>query len=188
MNAFDFDNTLYHGESAVDFALFLIRYNKRIILLLPRIFRNLLKYKLCLAKKDQIQEELNHYLPAVLPDKPELDRVVRQFWSLHQHRLDKRLIRRIRPEDAIISACPDFLIRPLMNRLHTSTLICTEVDTEQKQVIFLNFSSQKVIRFRERYGERNIHAFFTDSFNDKAMMDISERVYLVKKGAVRRIK
>ena len=37
MIVFDFDNTLYRGESSVDFALFMIRYNPRIILWLPKI-------------------------------------------------------------------------------------------------------------------------------------------------------
>ncbi len=40
-------------------------------------------------------------------------------------------------------------------------------------------------RFREQFGDRKIERFYTDSYNDKAMMDISEKVYIVKKGKIR---
>ena len=49
MKVFDFDNTLYHGESAVDLAIFMIKNNKKIILYLPKIFINLIKYKLIMT-------------------------------------------------------------------------------------------------------------------------------------------
>ena len=50
MKVFDFDNTLYHGESSVDLALYMIRTNKKIIKYLPSIFINLIKYKLCMVE------------------------------------------------------------------------------------------------------------------------------------------
>ena len=57
MKAFDFDNTLYFGESSVDFALFMMKKNKKIILWLPRIFWGLLKYKLCLISREKIEDD-----------------------------------------------------------------------------------------------------------------------------------
>jgi len=35
MKAFDFDNTIYRGESSIDLAVYMIRNNKKIILYLP---------------------------------------------------------------------------------------------------------------------------------------------------------
>ena len=62
MKVFDFDNTLYHGESAVDLALYMIKNNKKIILYLPKIFINLIKYKLCLVDKKKIVAAINDFL------------------------------------------------------------------------------------------------------------------------------
>ena len=59
MQVFDFDNTLYHGESAVDFALFMIQHNRRILLWVPRIFWNLMKYKLCLTEQKQMERDMH---------------------------------------------------------------------------------------------------------------------------------
>ena len=43
-------------------------------------------------------------------------------------------------------------------------------------------------RFREQYGDQKIDSFYTDSYNDKAMMEISEKVFIVKKGKTRQIR
>ena len=188
MNVFDFDNTLYHGESAVDFALFLIKYNRKIILWLPKIFWNLLKYKLCLIKRDNMEAQLDRFMQSCLPAPDELRVLVKRFWKCHRHKLDAGIIRRITPEDAIISAGPYFLLRPIQKHLGTSNLICSEVDIARKSVVFLNFGGHKVIQYRGQYGSTPIDDFYSDSYNDLAMMDIAKRVFLVKKGKIKRIR
>jgi len=188
MKVFDFDNTLYHGESVVDFAVFMIRSSPKIILWLPKIFWNLLKYKLYVIKKDNMESQIDTVMQSCLPKQEILFPLVRRFWKRYRHKLDLGMISRISPDDAIISASPAFLLRPIQKLLGTSHLICSEVDIAHKKVIFLNFSDHKVRRFRGLYGERMIEAFFTDSYYDQAMMDISEKVFLVKKGKIRRIK
>lgn len=72
MKVFDFDNTLYHGESAVDLALYMIRNNKKIILYLPKIFVNLINYKLCIVKKKTMVSAINDFLRNALRDKNEI--------------------------------------------------------------------------------------------------------------------
>lgn len=64
----------------------------------------------------------------------------------------------------------------------------SEIDLDRKCVTYLNFSDNKVKRFRELYGEQRIDCFFTDSYNDRALMEVSERVYLVTKGKLKRVK
>ena len=188
MNAFDFDNTLYHGESAVDFAVFMIRSNPKIILWMPKIFWNLLKYKLCLVNKDNMEAQIDRFMQSCLPDQEVLSPLVRRFWKRYCHKLNLGMISKITPDDVIITAGPYFLLCPIQMLLGTSHLICSEVDLVRKKVICLNFSDRKVRRYREAFGNRRIDAFFTDSYNDQAMMDISEKVFLVKKGSDRRIK
>ena len=61
MKVFDFDNTLYRGESAVDLAIYMIRNNRRVILYLSKIFYNLIKYKLCLVDKRKMVRAINDF-------------------------------------------------------------------------------------------------------------------------------
>lgn len=188
MKVFDFDNTLYHGESAVDFALFMLRRENKIILWLPKIFWNLLKYKLCLVRREGMEAQLDRFMQCCLPDAETVRRLVKQFWKSHSRKLNTALICRIAPDDIIITASPDFLLLPIQTLLGTSNWICSEVDLVQKSVIDLNFSERKVQRFRKRYGNAEIHAFYTDSYYDSAMIKLAKRAYLVKKGRARRIK
>lgn len=188
MNVFDFDNTIYRGESPVDFAFFLLRTHKRVYLYLPSIFYNSVKYKLCLVSREKLEETLNHYLKTFPLGKEELVHLIAQFWKEHAHKLDKNMLRRIQPEDIIISAGPGILIEGIRHLLKTENLIATEIDFDRKKVIYYNFRENKVKRFYELFGKKRIHRFYTDSYNDKALMDISDRVFLVKKGNIRRIK
>ena len=188
MQIFDFDNTLYHGESAVDFALFMIKRNKRIIKWLPTIFYNLFKYKLCLVKMDEMERLVNNFLCDVIRNKKEVMEMTELFWKTHRKRLDERIVRRIRSGDMIITAGPSFLIDAIKSELGEVRLICSEIDLDAKKLCYLNFAKNKAKKFRELCGERKITSFYTDSYNDKALMEISEKVFMVKRKRVERIK
>ena len=62
MQAFDFDNTIYKGESAFDFALFAFKKNKRFILYTFPLIKLLIKYKRCKMTPDEFTDELNKYI------------------------------------------------------------------------------------------------------------------------------
>ena len=71
MKAFDFDNTLYRGESSLDFSLYMIRTHKKIFLYLPIIMANTISYKLCLVDKDKLGAEICKYMKLIIRDNAE---------------------------------------------------------------------------------------------------------------------
>lgn len=188
MKVFDFDNTIYHGESSVDFSLFMIRKNRRIILYLPVIFFNLIKYKLCLVDKKRLEATINNFLKVMIKDKEETFNTIAEFWEENVCKLNRRMLALIKKNDVIITASPRFLIEGIQERLNTRNLICTEVDPDKRELICFNFGETKLRRFRRLYGDKRIDCLFTDSYNDRAIMDISERVYFVRKGRIKRLK
>ena len=188
MKVFDFDNTLYHGESAVDLALYMIRNNRKIILYLPKIFVNLIKYKLCMVEKKKMVAAINDFLRNALRDKNEIFSAVDGFWEKNRCKLDKAMLKRIEKDDIIITAGPDFLINGIRDLINTDHIISSRIDAEKMKVKYLNFGENKVKGYKAMYGDRRIDCFYTDSYNDKALMDISDKVYIVKKGRLSRIK
>lgn len=188
MQVFDFDNTLYRGESAVDLALYMIRNNKKIILYLPKIFVNLIKYKLCLVNKRKMTAAINDFMQNVLSGKDELMDSIKGFWDNNGFKLDKRMLDMIKKDDIIITAGPDFLINGIRDLLNTDHIISSKIDTDKMKVRYLNFGANKVKGYISIYGDKRIDCFYTDSYNDKALMDISDKVFIVKKGRLRRIK
>ena len=187
MKAFDFDNTLYRGESSLDFSLYMIRTHKKILLYLPVIMANTISYKLCLVDREKLGESINRYMKLIIRDKREIRRLVKKFWRTHAYRLDGGMLKRVGPDDVIITAGPDFLLDGIRDRLGMPNIISSVVDIDRKEILYFNFKDNKVKRFRELYGDVRIDAFYTDSYNDRALMEISDKVFLVKKGVVRRI-
>lgn len=189
MKAFDFDNTIYRGESSIDLAVYMIRNNKKIILYLPMIFTNLVKYKLCMIGRKEMEIILNDFCQAVMGDRDEVPEIIDRFWRTHAHKLNRGILKRISPEDIIITAGPDVLINGIRDRLNTDHIISSEVDLDGRRFTYLNFKDNKLKRYRELYGDRPIDVFYTDSYNDRALMEISDRVFLVKNGVpVKQIK
>lgn len=187
MKAFDFDNTIYCGESSLDFSLYMIRTHKKILLYLPVIMANAIRYKLCLVDKEKLGAEINKYMKLIIRDKREIRHLVKTFWQTHADRLDTDMLRRIGPDDLIITAGPDFLLDGIKDRLGTQNIISSVVDLDRIEILHFNFKDNKVSRFRELYGNTRIDAFYTDSYNDQALMEISDKVFLVKKGRIKRI-
>lgn len=188
MKVFDFDNTLYHGESAVDLALYMIKNNKRIILYLPKIFYNLIKYKLCIAEKEKMVLAINDFLKNAIRDKEELFSAVKGFWEKNGCKLDRKMLDMIGSDDVIITAGPDFLINGIRGLINTDHIISSRIDSVKMKVRYLNFGENKVKGYKALYGDKRIDCFYTDSYNDKALMDISDKVFVVKKGRLSRIK
>ncbi len=182
MNVFDFDNTLYRGESSVDLALYMIKNNKKIILYLPKIFYNLLKYKLCIVDKCKTVAAINDFMKNALSGREELLGAVEGFWAEHRKKLNRHMLKRIRSGDVIITAGPDFLIKGIANELHTRNLLCSIIDTDKMEVRYLNIGSNKSKYYKKKFGDQKIDCFYTDSYNDRALMELAEKVYIVRNG------
>lgn len=185
IKVFDFDNTIYRGESSVDLALFMIKNNKKILLYLPSIFVNMIKYKLCLVKKEKLIKKINNFMSAIIFDRKELLELVERFWSKKIHKLDRKMLNRINRDDVIITAGPDFLIHGIKKLLNTNNIISSEIDEVKNKMKYFNFGDNKVKRYKELYGDKRISCLFTDSYNDRALMDISDKVFIVKKGRLK---
>ena len=82
MNVFDFDNTIYDGESVIDFFLYYCRKDKSLIKYIPDVFKALLKYK---KGKISINDALSQYGPLVtdyLKKNGDISQEMKIFWEM----------------------------------------------------------------------------------------------------------
>ncbi|MBO4865794.1 MAG: haloacid dehalogenase-like hydrolase [Ruminococcus sp.] len=187
IKVFDFDNTLYHGESSIDLAFYLIRRNKRILLYVPSILINLAKYKMCIVDREKAEQEINDFLKIAVKDKYEAAEIVESFWAENIHRLDHNIIKRVGKEDVIITAGPDMLINAIKDKLGTENIISSVIDPDKREMVYFNFGENKAKRYKEVYGDTPIDSFYTDSFNDKPLMKLANNVYIVEKGRLKKM-
>lgn len=181
MNVFDFDKTIYDGDSTVDLCLYLMgRYPAVIgdfISNLPVVLR----YKRGKISKTEMKESLYKCFRRV----PDMDAELVRFWDGHIKNVKKWYLDMKREDDVIISASPDFLLAECCRRLGIKHLIASRVDPKTGKYEGLNcYGDEKPKRFDEYFGaERRgeIETFYSDSYSDAPMAVIAKRAYLVKK-------
>ncbi len=183
MNAYDFDKTIYPGDSATHFWLFCL---KRRPLTIVSALRALSPLAAGLAGKLS-QGEVKQALYSCLRLIPDVRAEAAAFWDSHIGRIYPWYLARKRDDDLIISASPDFLIGEACRRLGVRH-IATDMDLHTGRIRGENCrGEEKVRRFRREYGEETVEEFYSDSLSDRPMMDLAERGYLVKNGAVTRL-
>lgn len=188
MQAFDFDNTIYKGESSFDFALFVVRHEVRMLKYLPIIIKVLLSYKSEHMNVDEYMNLLNKYVYLVMENKDRILELVDKFWETHERKLYLNMLEKIHFNDVIITTAPDFLMKGIRRRLNTRNILCTKTDMKKGKLVYLNFHENKVKAFKKKYPKKMIKNFYTDSYNDEPFMDFSKNVYLVNHGDITKIK
>ena len=188
MNAYDFDNTIYDGESIYDFFIFAIKTDKRLLKFFPRIFILLIKYKLNKVKITDIYDTASLVIEYFINESNlSIDEMVSSFWVKNEHKLKKEFLNMLKSDDLIITGCPNFLIEYVKPKLKTDNIICTDYDNINNKINFICLGENKVKAFNEKYKNVKINKFYTDSLVDSPFMKISNEVYLVKKNKIIKI-
>ncbi len=173
MNVYDFDGTVYGGDSSLDLYLFVLPRHPAVILELAPAVRSLIKYKLGLGTKTEFKQSFFAFLRRI----PDIDREVAKFWVRNKRKIKPFYLNMQKPDDLIISASPEFLLAPVCRNL-----IASRVDP--KSGIFHGENcrgAEKVRRLRERFGDGiAIGEFYSDSRSDAPLAELAERAFLVK--------
>lgn len=189
MNVYDFDETLYDGESSLEFFLYYFRVDPSLVKFLPSVLKALVLYK---AGKITLDEFLNDYGKTVedyiANHKNDFERTAKSFWDKKIHKIKPFYKNIQKPDDVIITASPDFLIKEACSRLGIENIIATKIDLVSGKIESPCFREAKIDRFREVYPTQDIDDFYTDSMNDKFLMPLAKRVFIVKGNKIEQVK
>lgn len=185
MNVYDFDNTIYDGESVVDFYVYLLKKNLRLIGVMPKMMYFLAKYKMCRITEDELIKNAEKYAAKYFVNCVNLEKEIKDFWDKNQHKIKKFYIENKRPDDIILSAGVDFQLEEICKRLGIKNVIASHFDTKTGKISRLCFGENKLKIFRQNFPDTVIDEFYTDSMNDKSMFAISKRVFIVKGNRVK---
>lgn len=180
MNAYDFDDTIYSGESSYDFFLFCLKKDIGLLKYMPEVVLRLLQYKGNRLSIDRLVHTVEKVVISFLKrNKISIDELKEEFWKLNRHKLKVQFLEKLQPEDIIITGAPRFLIEGIQEELKTKNIICTEVNLETFKIEFLCLKENKVKAFLEHYPDTVIENFYTDSLSDVPMMRYAKNVYFV---------
>ncbi len=181
VNIFDFDGTIYDGDSSIDFFKFCLKKNKKCFIIIPNLLLNYFLYFIKIKTKTQVKEVFFSFLKYF--SKPE--KLIKEFWNLHDYKIKKFYLNRKHDKDIIISASPEFLISHIAKKLKVKDLIASDVEINTGKFLSSNCKGEeKVTRLKNKYNNIIIVATYTDSYSDKPLIDLSEKAYFVKKNKI----
>ena len=186
INAYDFDETIYDGDSSVDFYKYCLKRKPSIIVMAPIQIYGALLYFLKIKNKDFMKERIFSFLKRI----NNIDNYIEDFWKTHRKNIKEWYLKQKKKTDVIISASPEFLLKPLEKELGVDRIIATKVNKYNGHFESKNCHDyQKIKRYEMEMRRKNdIKAFYSDSFkSDKAMFEYAEEAYLVKKNKIEKI-
>lgn len=183
INGYDFDETIYDGDSSVDFYFYCLKRNKRVLLQFPVQLWGLILYLFHIIDKNKFKERLFSYLKRV----DDIDTYIKDFWKEKKKNIKKWYFNQHEKSDIIVSASPEFLLKPLEKELDVK-IIGSVVDKKTGKFLKKNCHDyEKVKRFNKESKNKKLKAFYSDSMSDKPMMEIAKEAYLVKKNKITNI-
>jgi len=174
MNVYDFDDTIYNGDSTVDFYKFCLKKKPSILLCFP--FFTAIGFMLGFVPKLRFKENFYKFLTKF----SNIDELLEGFWDTHIKNVKTWYYDRQREDDLVISASPEFLLWPAMNRLGINNMMASVVDKHTGKYTGENcHGEEKVLRYRAIYGNTKIEEFYSDSLSDTPLAEISEIAYVI---------
>ena len=175
-NVYDFDNTIYAGDSSIHFYGFCALRYPRILLDLPALGVQGIRYRLGRVDKTRFKQRVYRFL-TLLPD---VDKLVTDFWRTHEKNIKPWYYEMREDTDLIISASPTFLLAPVCEKLCVP-LLASRVDKHTGVYDGLNcHDTEKVHRLNEAYPGTEIAAFYSDSLSDTPLAEIAQSAYRVR--------
>ncbi len=181
MNVYDFDGTIFRGDSSFAFYGFVLRRHPTIARCWPAQALAFLRYTFGRINKTEMKEWLFSFL-RYIDGSAEAD----LFWKHGIKRIEPWYMIQRKPDDLIISASPEFLLRPVCNCLGVHALLASKVDLQTGKFNGKNcHGEEKVRRYRECFGEVKPGSFYSDSRSDDPMAKLSNKAFFVRKGRIR---
>lgn len=178
MNIYDFDNTIFKGDSSIKFIKYsLIRHPILVCWSLLKSLKEIIKYLFKKSNLGNIKSELFSFVKYLR----DFDKYMDMYVIRKQKYIKEFYLKEHKDNDVIISASFDFIIKPFCEKLGIKNVIATKYDVKNGHIIGINCKGEeKVKRFKKIYPNEQVKKAFSDSLSDIPMLLLAEDAYLVK--------
>lgn len=176
MNVYDFDKTIYNGDSTCHFYFYCLKKYPVILKYLPFQAFSFFLYIIGIYTKTEFKERFYRFFKSIKDTEYEAE----LFWQEKQYGIKEYYKLVHQTDDVVISASPEFLLRPICKKLGISTLIASKVDPKSGKYDGENcYGEQKVLRFKNQMGDIAIKVFCSDSLSDAPLANLAQNSYIV---------
>lgn len=154
MRVFDFDGTIYDGESLFDLYLFSAKYNPKVLRYIAPVLRYAIKYKLGRATFDQMEYgvgKLCHGYLSELAESLEFEELVNAFWDQNMKRIKPWY--EPREDDVILTASFDITVGEACRRLGVQHLVSSTIDGQHVERKLPQLQHQQAQTIPRLYGD-----------------------------------
>lgn len=181
MNVYDFDDTIYDGDCTLDFYRFCIVKNPLLLRYLPWQCLFFVIYLSGWGDKTRFKQEFFCFLRGI----SDIEQYLSKFCQCNRHKIKAWYLNQQKENDIIISASPEFLIRPLCNELGIVHVLGSVVDRRTGQFNGENcYGSEKVARFQHCFQNERIDEFYSDSLSDAPLAALAQKSYIVSNNTI----
>ena len=185
---YDFDKTIYNGETSTDFMLFFLKRNPKYIIRIFNALYSLFYYKKNLKKSKEILFKILNGL-----DIKFLKEEINEFWKVKKDKIFSWVYdeifenKKIADELILISATPSIFLDGISKELGFDKLLSTEFENLNEvfnsKIIGANCKGEEKVRRLNNYiSDYNILKFYSDSMSDKPLFDLAVEKIFVNKG------
>lgn len=185
---YDFDKTIYSGETSTDFMLFFLKRNPKYIIRLCNVLYSLFYYKKDLKKSKEIFFRILNGINIEF-----LKEEINEFWKVKKDKIfswvyDEILEnKKVSNELILISATPSIFLEKISKELGFDKLLATEFENTTKlfdsKIKGSNCKGkEKINRLNEYIDNYTILKFYSDSMSDKPLFDLSNEKIFINKG------
>lgn len=185
MIGYDFDKTIYKGDSSTDFFFYMIFSRPYLLLFAPYFLVMFALYGLKLVGKKRFKECMFFFVPWY----SNIEKIVDKFWAKNANKLVKWYMpQKNTDEDIIISASLGFIIKPVIDMLNIKNFLATNYNVKTGKIYGENcYGEEKIKELKRVYPKAKLEAFYSDSLSDLPVMKIADKAYLVKGEDVKEI-
>lgn len=185
INLYDFDKTIYAGDSSTDFFFYSLMKYPKIIVTIPKIIVVAIRYKMRKISKTEMKETIFSFVKYI----PDMKSHINSFWHTHKCYIKRFYLETKHDKDVIISASPEFLLKPITEELGVMKLIGSKVDSKTGKFKGLNcYGEEKVKRLNKEIKDYQVMSSYSDSLSDIPILKLAKKQYLVKGNEIIKVK
>ena len=177
MNIYDFDNTIYNGDSCKDIVLYGLKKYPNIAL------KSLIKARIKNKdyKKNKIEfESVKETLLSFIFKINDYQKFINEFVKVHMKKIKPWYLSKKTKNDVIVSASYDLWINEFAKRLGIKYVIATKVNKEGKIIGKNCKREEKVKRLKETFKNCVFNEAYSDSEADLPILKLAKVAYVVE--------
>lgn len=177
MNIYDFDDTIYAGDTMVDiFKYSIVRHPILVIRSIFNAIKYYQKYKKGIINFELFKENLLSFLFKI----KNREEYINQFINSNIYKIKDWYKANQKDDDIIISASYELWIKPFCNKIGIKNVIATKTDDNGKILGKNCKREEKVRRLYEEFPNIKVNESYSDSKTDIPMLEIAEKPFIVE--------